>query len=460
MPRRLRGGLALRRRSADAAMHLSRVDALHSRPPRQHYVTASHVERWADDSGQVAVVCLCYRDTVSVPFGRLYYTRETASGEQETEWSKLEDATKTVIDGLHTGLGESLGDLAAAHAYLTEDLSRVETLINFAVLHHARSLVVSLRRLFGDRQADAAKTSAQIDQRWQDAHRRYHACGIEIVVDVDDSVPLGAVPVLDAHDWGGRPDGTAEFVMPLSPHVVICGAPSPGLTPREVRVVARSAASEDLVHWQVAGSLGLISSPFVVCEPSSAARDSQTALRFAEGGSWYRFVLDDRIEAAWDTSPRDRVAWKDRQACQGSDDTMCRSPFATATNKTNIWERSAARARQTQRELGVTRDQHPPRQPISDAHIRPRKSTAIYCGREVSLSRHARQATALKPCSPSSPRSLLLARQYSHRALCGFAPWRRQGGDRRRQHAGAGADKDRPHGPRPRTCGSQACTRT
>ena len=294
---------------------------------------------------------------MSVPFGKLYYTRETASDEQETEWSKLEDAAKTVVDGLHTKLGESLNDLAAAHAYLTEDPSRtedpspVETLINFAVLHHARSLVVPLRHLFGGGHADATKTSAQIDQRWQNAHQRYHACGIEIVVHADDSVPLGAVPVLDAQDWGGRPDGTAEFIMPLSPHVLICGAPSPDLTPGEVSVVAGPDAREDLVRWQVAGAPGLVSSTFVVCEPSSAARNSQTALRFAEGGAWHRFVLDDRIETAWDAPPRDRVAWKDRQACQGSDNTMYWSPFATETNKANIRERSAMRARQTQREL-------------------------------------------------------------------------------------------------------------
>ena len=75
------------------------------------------------------------------------------------------------------------------------------------------------------------KTSAQIDQRRHDAHRRYHACGIEIVVHADDSVPLGAVPVLDARDWGGRPDRTGEFLMPLSPHVLIRGAPGPDLTP-------------------------------------------------------------------------------------------------------------------------------------------------------------------------------------------------------------------------------------
>lgn len=298
------------------------------------------------------MVCLCHRDTVSVPFGALYYTRETASCEQETAWSALEDAAKTVINELHTKLGESLSDLAAAHAYLSEDLSRAEMLTNFVVLHHARSLVVPLRHFFsGDGQTDAVKTSAQIDQRWQDAHRRYHACGIEIVVHADDSVPLGAVPVLDAHDWGGRPDGTAEFIMPLSPHLLICGAPGPDLTPGEVRVVAGSAAGEDLLSWQVAGAPGLISSPLVVCESSSTARNSQTALRFAEGGAWHRFVLEDRIEIASNAPPRDRVAWKDRQACQRSDDTMYRSPFATETNRANIRERSAVRACVTQLEL-------------------------------------------------------------------------------------------------------------
>ena len=347
----LRDALALRCRSADAQVRPSGGGALHSRPPRQHYITASHVERWADDGGQVAVVCLCHRDTVSVPFGKLYYTRETASREQETAWSTLEDAAKTVINELHTELGESLSDLVAAHACLVEDLSRVETLVDFVVLHHARSLVVPLRHLFGDRQADAAKTSAQIDQRWHDAHRRYHACGIEVVVHADDSVPLGAVPVLDAHDWGGRPDRTGEFIMPLSPHVLIRGAPGPDLTPGEVRVVAGSAAREDLVGWQVAGAPGLISSPFVICEPSSAVSNSQTALRFAEGGAWHRFVLEDRIGTASNAPPRARVAWKDRQACQGSDDTMYKSPFATETNRANIRERSAERARLTQLEL-------------------------------------------------------------------------------------------------------------
>ena len=103
----------------------------------------------------------------------------------------------------------------------------------------------------------------------------------------------------------------------------------------------------------MAGAPGLISSPFVVSEPSSAAFNSQTALRFAEGGSWHWFVLENRIGAAANAPTRDRVAWKHRQACQRSDDAVCGSPFATESNKANIREASAARARLTQRELDV-----------------------------------------------------------------------------------------------------------
>ena len=159
------------------------------------------------------------------------------------------------------------------------------------------------------------------------------------------------MPVLDAQDWGGRGDDDAEFLMPLSPHVVIGGAPSPTHTPRGVRVVAGSASPEHIMQWQVAGSPGLLSSPFVVCEPSSAKQIAQTVLRFAEGGAWHRFVLEDRMKIADNAPRRTRVAWKDRQACQGSAEIMHRSPFATESGKARIREASAERASLTQREL-------------------------------------------------------------------------------------------------------------
>ena len=101
----------------------------------------------------------------------------------------------------------------------------------------------------------------------------------------------------------------------------------------------------------MAGAPGLISSQFVVCEPSSAARNAPAVLRFAEGGSWHRLVLKDRIGLASNAPPHARAAWTDRQACQSSDDTVYGSPFVTETTKAKIREASAARARLTQGDL-------------------------------------------------------------------------------------------------------------
>ena len=126
------------------------------------------------------------------------------------------------------------------------------------------------------------------------------------------------------------------------------------------------------MQWQVAGSPGLLSSPFVVCEPSSAKQVAQTALRFAEGGAWHRFVLEDRMKIADNAPRRTRVAWKARQACQRSAEIMHRSPFATETGKAKIREASAERARLTQRELddlnvAVCRCDHYRRNPRTSA---------------------------------------------------------------------------------------------
>ena len=42
--------------SPHVAVRSSGGGTLHSRPPREHYITASHIERWADSGRQVAVV--------------------------------------------------------------------------------------------------------------------------------------------------------------------------------------------------------------------------------------------------------------------------------------------------------------------------------------------------------------------------------------------------------------------
>ena len=183
------------------------------------------------------------------PFGSLYYTRETASSEQETEWSKLEDAAKTVIDGLHTELGESLSDLAAAEAYLTDraegprrpvagrDADRLRGAASRPVA--GRAAAAHLRRRAARRGEDLRTDRSAVAGRASEVPRLQDR-------DCRPRRRLGAVG-RGARCWTRRTgadagDDDAEFLMPLSPHVIIGGAPSPTHTPRGVRVVAGSAA--------------------------------------------------------------------------------------------------------------------------------------------------------------------------------------------------------------------------
>lgn len=320
--------------------------------PRQHYVTASHIERWAED-GQVAVACMYHRDIVQVPFSALFYTRDTASCEQESEWSLLEDAAKTVIDELHAELGVSLSDFVAAETHLHAEPSRIETLIDFVALHHARSLTVPLLHLINNEGTpDVEATADQIEVRRQDAHRRYRGCGIELAVHANDSVPLGAVPVMDGQSWGDQRDGNAEFIMPLSPHILIGGARGhPDLAPGTVRIVEGSSSQDGLVQSQVAGALRLLSSPYLICQPSFSAAVSERALCQAEGGEWHRFALKERCRLADKATWGDHLRWHDRQLRQESDDAKYLLPEVTESEKSDIRQRSSERACLTQSEL-------------------------------------------------------------------------------------------------------------
>lgn len=323
-----------------------------SKPDRQHYITASYIEQWAEN-GEVAVVCMYHRETVQVSFKALHYARKMASHEQESAWSQLEYAAKIVIDELHTALGTSTENLSVAEAHLMVEPSRIETLIDFAALYHARSLIVpQLQFVNNDGESDVAATSDQIEVRWRDAHRRYHGCGIEIAVHANDSIPLGAVPVLDSDSWGDRPAGVAEFIMPLSPHVLISGASDhPELAPGAVQVVEGSSSQEKLIQWQSAGARRLLSSPHLICQPSSSAAISKKALRYTEGGDWHRLALDRRCQLANNATWGDRIRWHDRQLRQKSDLARYALPETTESEKSEIWQRNAERARLTQGEL-------------------------------------------------------------------------------------------------------------
>ena len=253
-----------------------------AKPQKQHFITKSFMKQWADDTGNVGVVCLHHRSSGLVSPGGLHHTRHLSSPERETQWSQDEEQAKDVLKSFREKLGPNSDKLEEAEEYLS-DSEHLDKLVEFIALHHARSLVAALQQFMDpDASGGSAESEASIQERLEAVRDHYGRCGIEVVVYPEDTpVALGAIPVFDAQDWGGRPPGTARFIMPLTPHSTIGGTPD--RPPGEVRVVFGSADHETLVLSQLAGVPRLYSSPYLICEPSALERTSEAALAPGRG---------------------------------------------------------------------------------------------------------------------------------------------------------------------------------
>ena len=258
----------VRIRPADLARRIDRYRPAVPRPPRQHYISNSLIKRWADDNDQVGVVCLHHRGTATVRRDTLHRVRGLSSTVQESAWDRIENQASPVTDELTEALGPQMDDLAAAGKFLA-DPDNLAALVDFVVLHQARSLIVPLQQFFDGRtRADSAAAEATIETRWSEA-QSYHRCGIVLsVMPADTPVPLGAIPVFNTPDWGGEQLGTtAQFLMPLSPRVIIAG--DPAMQPGQVRVVAENPGRTRLVMWQIAGERRQFATPYLICEPEA-----------------------------------------------------------------------------------------------------------------------------------------------------------------------------------------------
>ena len=249
--------------------------------PRQHFITRSYMKQWADDSGNVGVVCLHHRGSVLVPPGALHHVRDLSSHELENQWSRDEYQAMQVLGEFKEALSTN-GDQFEAAERLLSDRDRLTTLVDFIALHHARSLVVPLKQLMNpNATGGSAESEAVIRERSEAVRNHYGRCGIEVTIYPEDTpVALGAIPVFDAQAWGSRPPGTARFIMPLTPRAIICGTPD--WPPGEVRVITGSADHEMLVTSQLAGEPGCLSTSYLICEPSAlerTARNSATPVR-------------------------------------------------------------------------------------------------------------------------------------------------------------------------------------
>ena len=152
----------------------------------QHYISKCLIKRWADDDDKVGVICLHHRSSATVPHKRLHMVKSAWSLEQEERWDKIENRASPVVDALVAALETHTDDPEAAQQAaerLLGEGTNFTSLVDFAALHHARSLWVPLQQYWEGRTTlDRTEAEATIEARWEYAQEKYYKCGIDLSV--------------------------------------------------------------------------------------------------------------------------------------------------------------------------------------------------------------------------------------------------------------------------------------
>lgn len=288
--------------------------------------------------------------TVSATARTLHSVVDLWSRDLQSSWSDAESDASDAIDKLMEALEPGGDDFAAAKRVLSEPKNR-RSLIDLAVLHHARSVAVAVRQFARQHGAgDGTETEVMIRARWDDA-QDYYKCGIVVsVLPRGTSVALGAAPVFNTPSWGGpRAGASALFMMPVTPRVVIAGDPE--LPPDQFRIELDRTDRENRLKWQLAAEPGLFATPFLICEPSAVEQTAKTALALTEGTPIHWLALRDRM-ALHDEATREQLtAWRrlisDQENRQGWHD----DPLTSDSMRSKHRRAMAANAREIQAEL-------------------------------------------------------------------------------------------------------------
>ena len=326
---------------------------------RQHYITKSFIDQWAENTSEgwkVGVVCLWHRAKVLVSPSSLHSVEDLWSEEQDNDWGASEGKAVEVIREFQAALGDNNDQFRAAESYLSgpertiEEESPIEHLMKFIVLHHARSLIVPIRRFMEpNAPLDSTEWQTIIGQRSEAAWYRYSNCGFQITVyPTDITIPLGAIPVFDAEDWGGRAPRTAEFMMSLTPRTLICG--SPELPQRQVEVMSGNIDQETPIIVQLGGVPTEFTTPYLICKPSALEQTSEMALRHAEGGNWHWYAIRARIDLCGTSAPDElRADWQQRTSRHDRNQGLL--GITTSPVKQRLRETMAKDARKLQKDL-------------------------------------------------------------------------------------------------------------
>ena len=274
---------------------------------RQHYISSALMRRWADDDGKVGVVCLYHRRHAILSAKTLHHTTSLSSPEQEAAWGRIENDAINVIDKLTAAITPD-GDGLGTAERLLGDTAITKALLDFAVLHHARSIAVATHQRTDDEWMNNLGLSATtIEQREREA-ADYYDCGLVLtaITAPDARVHLGAVPVFDTKDWDPS-RSNVRFMMPLTPRLLLSGVKD---MPAGNVVVTTENPDSGMLRLHLAGEPGLLSTPYVICEPSAVERTAETALALTDGAAWHWLALHGRAHrCAEAATPKQLDRW-------------------------------------------------------------------------------------------------------------------------------------------------------
>ena len=281
-------------------------------PPRQHYVSKCLMKQWADDDGRVGVICLVHRWSGIVSAKALNWHKNLTSEPEkiEKEWSQtIEDpaghALQKIADASRTPNSEQIDAIRD----VVKESGTCDALIDLAVLHASRSIIVAPQRLSMNSWQSPPNPSVALDvikKRQEELLPKYRRQGIVLrVYDTPAPVLLGQFPVYDTDQWSGVDDpirGEAQvFQMPLNPRIILYGDPArpPGTVSVEpVLTDDKVQGRQNWFEWWPLGNVRrLITSPLVICSVEQADRLGPRVLQNTTGSRWHWLGIHSRMHA-------------------------------------------------------------------------------------------------------------------------------------------------------------------
>lgn len=286
------------------------------RPRRQHYVSAMLLKQWGDhvkgrstvigrfdmytrqtSTGMAGAECV-FEDVLGASDGGQVFL--TAIKESEDEWRSVEDAAAVKLDQIRTRMDTGSGFGPDVRNILKQQQT-LDVLVRLAVLHHARNLRAILecwkRSVVSDASADerAEDLRAGTAARMADAEERYRGGVVFCTPESGSEFVLGSVPVSEDEIYGPS-DAPAEFMMPLTPLLMMAAARSGVAMAEDVQFMVIEERFVRICnhHDQSARVFG---SPLVYCRPSYLAEAEASVAEFTFGGSWHWKSLEGRFES-------------------------------------------------------------------------------------------------------------------------------------------------------------------